>query len=717
MVRRAVTALLAVCIVQVGLPASGWAHHKPYSARINDVAVNEGNSGTTPLSFTITLAPVPTETLTLNYRTSDGSAVAGRDYTAASGSATFSSGQDSKTVTVLAHGDADFEGDETLNVDLGGSGKRVHITDNRGIGTILNEDSAPGFSVSDIQVTEGDSGEGNAVFDVTLDKATASPVMVNYATVGLSATGGDTAAVGVDFENMAGTLNFAAGDVSEPVAVPVFGDTTDEDDETLRLDLSGNNPGTIINDGTGTGTIEDNDPEPSVSVSEAVANEPGDASSTNTAVFGVSLSAVSEKTVRVNYTTADLNPAEAVADADYNATSGTLVFAPGERTKEVEVPILYDGIDPSNREGFERFHLNLDVGEGANASLREGTALGVITEETVPKLYATDVALDEGDEGQRTAIVSLTLSAPTAGVVNGTFDTVDATATPATADTDYVRANGGFSFDGSSRRRTTVEVAVKGDTVDEENEMFDVVLNTPDVELGEDTGTVTILDDDVPPIVSIGDVRITEGNAGPTTVNLTVSLSTASGRSISLQYATGDGTAVSPADYEADSGEVILAAGETSRSIGIQVEGDSMDEAATENFFVDITPEADRATEGDGRGTATIEDDDKTPTTTTLRARRGRRILAKGLLGPAVPGKPMVVRFFRQTGGGWVRVATHRPTLSAAKDVNGDGDRESTYRTYFRKPQRGRMCKVVSRYPGDATHFASKAINKLRCRR
>jgi hypothetical protein len=118
MVRRAVTALLAVCIVQVGLPASGWAHHKPYSARVNDVAVNEGNAGTTALSFTITLTPVPTETLTLNYQTSNGSAVAGTDYTAISGSVTFSSGQGSKTITVLVHGDADFEGDESSQVGL-----------------------------------------------------------------------------------------------------------------------------------------------------------------------------------------------------------------------------------------------------------------------------------------------------------------------------------------------------------------------------------------------------------------------------------------------------------------------------------------------------------------------------------------------------------------------------------------------------------------------
>jgi hypothetical protein len=717
-VRRTIATLAVMIVATVLVPISALAHHKPYTATINDVAVNEGDAGTTPLTFTVTVTPVAAETITLGYQTSDTTAVAGSDYTSISGSVVFSPGQQSKSVTVLAHGDLEFEPNETFHVDISGPGKRLHITKNRGVGTILNEDPPPSFSVSDIAVTEGDSGEANAVFDVTLDKVVSSAVTVNYTTTGVSATEGDSAAPGVDFRRTSGTLTFAAGDRSEPVAIPIVGDRTDEDDETYRVELWGNSPGTGVGDGTGEGMITDNDPEPTVSVTDAVANEPVDASSPNSAVFSVSLSSVSEKTVRVDYHTTERTPVEAIEGTDYEAASGTLEFGPGEQTKDVAVPLVYDGIDPANPEnpeGFERFHVNLTAAAQANASVGDGVGVGTITEERIPKLYVSDASVSEDNSGQSTATISLTLSAPTAGVVNGTFGTTDGTAT---AGPDYVAVSGGaFAFDGSTSRRTTIQVGVIGDALDEDDEAFNVVASSPDVQLGDDTGAVTILDDDAPPIASIGDVTVTEGSGGPTNVTFTVALSVPSGRPITVGYTTADGTAVSPADYEADTGGFDLPAGEISQAVSIRVEGDTDDEPRTEAFFVDITPEAGKATVGDGRGEGTILDDDKTPTTTTLRVRGRRRIAAKGLVSPPVPGRKMVVKLFRRAGSRWVRVATRRPALSAAGDVNGDGTSESRYVTRFRKPRRGTRCKIVSRFPGDADHWRSKATNRFRCRR
>jgi hypothetical protein len=235
--------------------------------------------------------------------------------------------------------------------------------------------------------------------------------------------------------------------------------------------------------------------------------------------------------------------------------------------------------------------------------------------------------------------------------------------------------------------------------------------------MGDHTGTVSIVDDDAPPIVSIGDVTVSEGNAGPTNVNFTIGLSVPSGRSIAVEYTTADGSALSPADYEADSDQVVVAAGETSESVAIRIEGDTADEQDAETFYVDITPEVDKATRGNRRGTGTILDDDKTPTTTTLRVTKRRRVIAKRLVTPAVPGKAMVVKLFRKRDGRWVRIATRRPTLGAARDLNGDGRTESIYKTRFSKPRRGRVCKVVSRYRRDAKHLGSRATNRFRCRR
>ena len=70
--------------------------------------LHEGNSGTTPAVFTVSLSSASAQTITVNYATADGSAQAGRDYQAATGSLTFNPGETTKTVTVLVNGDTDL---------------------------------------------------------------------------------------------------------------------------------------------------------------------------------------------------------------------------------------------------------------------------------------------------------------------------------------------------------------------------------------------------------------------------------------------------------------------------------------------------------------------------------------------------------------------------------------------------------------------------------
>ncbi|NOT57725.1 MAG: hypothetical protein HOP18_24230, partial [Deltaproteobacteria bacterium] len=89
--------------------------------RINDVSKVEGNSGSSALTFTVSLSPVSAGAVTVNYATANGSAVAGSDYTATSGALTFTAGQTSKTVTVNITGDTTIEPNETFVVNLSGA--------------------------------------------------------------------------------------------------------------------------------------------------------------------------------------------------------------------------------------------------------------------------------------------------------------------------------------------------------------------------------------------------------------------------------------------------------------------------------------------------------------------------------------------------------------------------------------------------------------------
>ncbi len=109
---------------------------------ISDVSQNEGDSGTTGLTFTISLSPASSQTVTVHWVTADGTATAtDSDYVAASGDLTFKPGETSKTVTVQVIGDTRNEPDETFYVSLSSAAKAI-ISRGRGTGTIVNDDPA-----------------------------------------------------------------------------------------------------------------------------------------------------------------------------------------------------------------------------------------------------------------------------------------------------------------------------------------------------------------------------------------------------------------------------------------------------------------------------------------------------------------------------------------------------------------------------------------------
>ncbi len=108
---------------------------------INDVSINEGNSGTTPFVFMVTLSATSTAAVTVSYTTTDGTATAGTDYVAKSGTLTFNPGQTTQTITVNVNGDTAVEPTKMFFVDLSGPSNAT-IAVRRGTGTIVNDDGA-----------------------------------------------------------------------------------------------------------------------------------------------------------------------------------------------------------------------------------------------------------------------------------------------------------------------------------------------------------------------------------------------------------------------------------------------------------------------------------------------------------------------------------------------------------------------------------------------
>jgi len=222
----------------------------PPSFAVGDAAATEGGA----LAFTVTRSGTTAGSFSIAYASADGTATAGADYTAGSGSLTFAAGVATQTITISTTDDATIESAETVLLNISGATGGATISDAQGVGTINDNDAPPpSFAVSNATaVTEG----APLVFTITKTGATPSTFSVNYA------TSGGTATAGSDYSATAGTLTFAPADTSKTVSVPTIDDSVVESNETVRMNLSGATGGATISDALGSGTIHDNDTVP-----------------------------------------------------------------------------------------------------------------------------------------------------------------------------------------------------------------------------------------------------------------------------------------------------------------------------------------------------------------------------------------------------------------------------------------------------------------------
>jgi chitinase len=206
------------------------------------------------------------------------------------------------------------------------------------IQVLVPGDQAPGFSVNDVRLAEGNAGTTQAVFTVTRSSG-AGQASVRYAT----ADGSSTAAAG-DYQAVSGTLTFSPGETRKTVAVPVAGDRLGESDESFVLNLT-SPTGTGIADGQGRAHVRDD--EPRVHATGQIVLHEGDAPLT--LEFTIHLSAPSSQPVTVHYATADLT---ATAGTDYLPACGVLTFAPGETRKVIALTLPRDRTQDALLEAF-----------------------------------------------------------------------------------------------------------------------------------------------------------------------------------------------------------------------------------------------------------------------------------------------------------------------------------------------------------------------------
>jgi hypothetical protein len=223
----------------------------PVTLATSDCSVTEGDAGQTLCSFAVALSAATSQTVSVAYATSDGTAAGGQDYLPASGVLSFPPGVTSRTVAVPVVGDVVDEPTETFSLTLSAPVNGT-IADGLGVGTIVDNDPPPTLVAGDCAVAEGDAGSAPCAMTVSLSAPSSFTASVSYATAD------GTATIGIDYTPAAGTLTFAPGTTSQIVPVQVVGDVVVESDESFVLNLTAPVNATI-GDGQGTGTIADDD--------------------------------------------------------------------------------------------------------------------------------------------------------------------------------------------------------------------------------------------------------------------------------------------------------------------------------------------------------------------------------------------------------------------------------------------------------------------------
>jgi PKD repeat protein len=224
-----------------------------------------------------------------------------------------------------------------------------------------------------------------------------------------------------------------------------------------------------------------------------------------------------------------------------------------------------------------------------------------------------DASVTEGSSLSRNLSFTVKLSQASSTAVKYNIATADGTAT---APSDYTaRTITGMSIPAGTTSKTFL-VSVKGDTLAEPNETFNVTLsNVTGATVADGSAVGTIVDDDGggggggTPSLSIANITATEGNSGAKAFVFTVKLSAASTSNVTYNIATANGTAMAGSDYVAASASgQVIPPGQTSKTFTVNVNGDTTLET-NERFKVNVTG-VTGATVLDSQGIGIITNDD-----------------------------------------------------------------------------------------------------------
>jgi hypothetical protein len=508
-------------------------------------SISQGN-GVANVTISRTLGTAGT--VSVDYATSDNTALAGTDYTAQSGTLTWNDGDAAdKTVSIPISNATAFAGSKVFGIVLSNVrnatlgmqvSATITITGNSRPGTIAFASSS--------QAVAQNAGTVTIVVNRTGD--TGGAATVSYASTSFNGS----AVAGTDYTAVSGTLTWTTGDVTaKNISVPISNATPFIGAKTFSVGLSSASGASLGSPVSATITISGSGAPGTVALASAT-NAVGQAA--GMVAITVNRSGGSAGAASISYTTSN---GTAAAGSDYTATSGTLSWASGNSAAQtISVPIS----SATPFVGTKAFTLTIANATGVSLGTPASTQV-TITGSGNPGTLAFSVGIASVGQGAGTITVAVNRGGGTTGAASVTYATAN-TGT-AVAGTDYTATTGTLSWTNGDGAAKTFTVAISTATPFVGSKTFGMTLSSP---AGANLGTTTTETVTVNGSGTAGNLAFATAsyaaaqNGGSVTV--TVNRNVGSVGAASINYATANGTASSGREYTAASGTLSWVSGD-----------------------------------------------------------------------------------------------------------------------------------------------------------
>ena len=607
--------------------------------------------GTVPVCFSLQGDPVGRNVF-VNFTVNGVTAQEGTDYTyQPHNQLVISAGEQSNCVEFTIKNDDLNEDDEIIEIHMIGAGNAIPGSPDTAVMEIKDDDNMPKVFFDGSPFESVDESAGSYLITAKLDFPSGREVRVP---ISIDSAGSDTATRVADYKLLSDpvgyqsicTLNavndhlvelvFVSGQ-SCSLKVDVIDDNMDEDDETFSLQM-----GAPINAELGDLTaktiqIEDNDDQPLVgfTIDKQFGTEGKQIS------IELSLSAPSSFDVKVNFS--DKNGGTATSGKDYKILTPSPVVIPAGSQKGY---ILIDPIaDGDYSEGDETAIFSIVSADKATPGVYQKHTV-TITNRTVS--FKTGAQLVNENAGTATAIIQLNAAVDVDTYVSYTLGGT------ATEGADYTIAQASVSPVRIPAGQTSVTVVINilDDTIDEWNETLTLTLLPPEncVLISPNAHTITFVDDDLEPTVTF-QVPAQDVNEGAGTGAITIALSSASGKDVTVSFNISGGTATAGVDYTVISPtlqSVVIPPGQTSLDILLGINDDSFNEG-NETVLANITAAENAVLGSPVQHTTTILDNDAMPSVYFTQpdqiAPESAGDISVGVRLSAASGRPVSVPF------------------------------------------------------------------------